>query len=224
VKATPFVLALCALAFTGCSKKSPTPSGMLAPTPGTTSSTILGAAPVATSPAIGKPAPARPASGRPDPGKPGYELAYEDGRELTINAISIPGKVAPQAQADFYEVVYPPDWQALGIPAPQCNPCDHDGNGIDPGDFHDHVLDSAHGDPGFHTAWHVYVLAPAYTGNASHDAELGQLYKAHLPLKSEADVEAFGAMKLSDGSPTAAMIDTHFFFLCAIVNPHAAGH
>ena len=160
-------------------------------------------------------------NGRPGPGRPGYEPAYEDGRVVTINAIDVPNHAPLVAQADFYEVVYPQDWQALGIAPPQCNPCDHEGNGIDPTDFHDHVLDSSPGDPGYRAPWHVYLLVPAYNGDAAHDAAIGALYKASLPIKSEDDVLAFAQKKLDSGAPVAVLIDTQFYFLCAIVGQGA---
>ncbi len=204
-----------AVAVAGCSstQKMPTaPSSSLAPS---------ASAAVNTTPGV------PPGSGvtnaaRPAPGKPGYEPAYEDGRTVTINAIEVPGKAPTTAQADFYEVVYPPDWQALGIPAPQCNPCDHDGNGIDPPDYHDHVLDSSPGDTDYRVPWHVWALVPAYNQNATHDAAIGAIYKADLPLKSEQAVLDFSKMKLDDGSPVAVLVDAQFYFLCAVVNPNAA--
>ena len=76
-------------------------------------------------------------------GKPGYESAYYNGGTVTINAIETPQNAGPleHASADFYETAYPPD-QSLWPDTPQCNPCDHAGDGIDFTDFHNHVLDS----------------------------------------------------------------------------------
>ncbi len=161
------------------------------------------------------------ASGRTAPGQPGYEQAYVANQTVTINAIEVPNVAPSQAQADFYEAVYPPDWQALGIAPPQCNPCDHDGNGIDELDFHDHVLDSAPGINGYRGLWHVWAIVPAYNGNASHDAAIGALYKAALPLKSEDALLAFAGQHLPSGAPVAVKVDTHFYFLCAVVNANA---
>ena len=194
------VLALC-----GCSASNTTQSVATAPTFLRASTAVPAASP----------------NGRTAPGQPGYEPAYEDNRLVTINAIEVPNHAPSVAQADFYEVVYPPDWKALGIAPPQCNPCDHQGNGIDPTDFHDHVLDSAPGTVGYRAPWHVYLLVPAYNGDATHDAALGALYKATLPIKSESDVEAFAQKKLADGSPAAQLVDTQFYFLCAIVGQGA---
>lgn len=87
---------------------------------------------------------AMPAAAAP----PEYEAAYVGGSTVTINAIEVPNRAPQQAQADFYQVVYPIGWQSLGLAAPQCNPCDHQGNGIDFTDFHDHILDSMPSNPG----------------------------------------------------------------------------
>jgi hypothetical protein len=56
---------------------------------------------------------------------PQYEPAYFGGQTVTINVIEVPNGAPEQAQADFYQVVYPIGWQSLGLSAPQCNPCDH---------------------------------------------------------------------------------------------------
>ena len=97
--------------------------------------------------------------------------------------------------------------------APQSNPSDHQGNGIDFTDFHDHVLDSVPGTTGaeYNPLWHVFLVVPSSFDEATQAA-----YAAHLPVRSEADVDA-----LVD-SGLAVEIDTHFYFLCAVVNGHAA--
>jgi len=178
-----------------------------------------------STPVRGITAAAHTASARPNPGRPGYEPAYVDGKTVMINAIEVP-QVAPEtAQADFYEVVYPSGWENLGIGAPQCNPCDHEGNGIDPSDYHDHILDSMPADPGhgeYRVPWHVYVVVPAYNGDAGHDAQVTAAYATHIPTKSEQAVDALLGTRLDDGSPVAVEIDTHFYFLCAVVSPNAA--
>jgi hypothetical protein len=162
--------------------------------------------------------------------QPGYEPAYVNGKTVTINAIEVPNVAPGTAQADFYQVVYPIGWQSLGLAPPQCNPCDHDGNGIDFIDFHDHVLDSMPSDPGhgeFTPLWHVFLVVPAYTfilnqpPNPAHDALVSAAYASHLPTKSEAAVDTLLDATLPDGSPVAVEIDTEFYFLCAVVNSHA---
>ncbi len=156
---------------------------------------------------------------------PLYEPAYVNGQTVTINAIEVPNKAPLQAQADLYEVVYPIGWQTLGLSAPQCNPCDHEVNGIDFTDFHDHVLDSVPGWPGhgeFSPLWHVFVVVPAYTGDPTHDAAVSAAYASYLPATSEEAVDTLLAAHLADGSPIAVEIDTHFYFLCSVVSANTA--
>jgi len=159
-------------------------------------------------------------------GGPGYEPAYYGGTTVTINAIELQQRAPAQAQADFYEVVYPDGWQSLGLAPPQCNPCDHEGNGIDPTDYHDHILDSIPSSPGhgeYRALWHVFVVVPNYTGDSGHDAAVTSAYAAQIPTTSEEAVDALVGSTLPDGSPVAIEIDTQFYFLCAVVNRHAAG-
>ena len=144
-------------------------------------------------------------------GKPGYEPAYFNGSTVTINAIEVPQNKGPleHAAADFYQVVYPTN-HALWPSPPMCNPCDHQGNGIDFTDFHDHLLDSIPADPGhgeFNPLWHVFLVIPA----PGKDVQ----YAAQLPMKSEAAVDAAIAAGI------AIEIDTNFYFICAVVSPNA---
>ena len=165
-------------------------------------------------------------------GPPGYEGAYVNGSTVWINAIEVRQNPTTKAQADLYVVVYPFD-PATGKEltqywpgTPQCNPCDHAGDGITPDDFHDHVLDSIPANPGhgeFSPLWHVFAIAPNYTASATHNTAVNNAYKAALPLKSEAAVDAFLATKI-DGIPIAVEIDTGFYFLCAVVNTNAGTH
>lgn len=148
-------------------------------------------------------------------GGPGYEPAYFNGQTVTINAIEVRQNAGPlaHAAADFYETVYPPN-TSLWPDTPQCNPCDHVGDGIDFTDFHNHVLDSIPSNPGhgeFNPLWHVFVILPADFSPAGQAA-----YAARLPMKSEAAVDAAIA------AGVAQEIDTHFYFLCSVVNAHAA--
>jgi len=162
-------------------------------------------------------------------GQPEYEAAYFNDKTVTINAIEVSQNAPLQAQADLYLVVYPIDWQALGVDPPQCNPCDHGGDGIGFDDFHDHVLDSIPSNPGhgeFRTLWHVFAVAPAYSfitgGDPANDDAVGAAYATHLPATSEAAVDALVDAKLPDGTPVAVEIDTESYFLCAVVNQHTA--
>lgn len=151
-------------------------------------------------------------SGSATAAKPGYESAYYNGTTVTINAIEVAQNTGPltHAAADFYEVVYPTN-HALWPSAPMCNPCDHQGNGIDPSDYHDHLLDSIPSDPGhgeYNALWHVFVVVPS-----SPAAEAA--YAARLPMKSEAAVDDAIA------AGVAREIDTSFYFLCAVVSASA---
>ena len=173
-------------------------------------------------------APCRPAAAQAH-GQPAYELAYAHGRTVTINAIDLQQHADRHAQGDFYLVVYPWEpigWQDLGLAPPICNPCDHAGDGDTPDDYHDHVLDSIPSNPGhgeFRALWHVFLVQPAYTGDPVHDLLVTLAYAAELPAKSEAAVDDLVSSTLPDGSPVAVEIDLDFYFLCAVVNPHAGG-
>jgi len=162
-------------------------------------------------------------------GQPEYEQAYVNGKTVTINAIEVPQNAPLQAQADLYLVVYPIGWETMGVAPPQCNPCDHEGDGIDFFDFHDHVLDSMPSDPGhaeFSPLWHVFGVAPAYSfftgGDPARDDEIGKAFAKLLPAKSEAAVDALVNSTMPDGSPVAIEVDTGSYFLCSVVNRHAA--
>jgi hypothetical protein len=165
-------------------------------------------------------------------GPPGYEEAYVGGTTVWINAIEVKQNPTGKAQADFYEVVYPFDpatgeeltsyWPS----APQCDPCDHQMNGITPDDFHDHVLDSRPSNPTgreYNALWHVWVIMPNYTSDAGHNADVNAALQSILPVKSE---DALNTMLTTDvdGMPLATKIDTQFYFLCAVVGAPAATH
>jgi hypothetical protein len=197
------VVLLAGLALTGCSKSMPT-----APVSDLLSTDVAIAS----------------TSARTAPGRPGYEPAYVDGKVVTINAILTPPRASERAQADFYLVVYPIGFENLGIGTPQCDPCDHFGDGIDFTDFHDHVLDSMPGASGgeFSPLWHVFAVVPAYNGQAEHDAQVTAAYAGHIPTRSEAKVNDLLASRLPDGSPVAVKVDKNFYFICSVVSPNAA--
>src|SRR3989454_8385482 len=110
-------------------------------------------------------------------GPPAYEQAFVLGQTGTINAIEVPQVADERALAGFYQVVYPNDWAARRL-NPPCQPCDHDGPGIEFIDFHDHVLDSMPSSPGhgeFSPLWKVFLVMPAYdfiTGSSSGHSSL----------------------------------------------------
>jgi hypothetical protein len=193
------IVLVAALSAVGCSQMGPS----TAPTAPTSSSSV---APSVTSPSVMSGVAAL---------KPGYEPAFYNGSTVTINAIEVRQNAGPlaHAAADFYETVYPPN-KALWPDTPQCNPCDHEGNGIDFTDFHNHVLDSIPSSPGggeFNPLWHVFVILPKDFSPAGQAA-----YAARLPMKSEAAIDAAIA------AGVAVEVDTGFYFLCAVVNAHAA--
>ena len=199
ILSTPFL-------FAGCGSSNSTGSMSRV----TTAPQVAMAQPVLASQAVSK--------------KPGYEPAYVNGQTVTINAIEVPNRAPATAQADFYEVSYPIGWQDLGLAPPQCNPCDHAGDGIDPTDYHDHILDSmpSTGHSEYSPLWHVWVLVPAYNKDVTHDAAVSAAYASHLPTTSEAAVNDLLAARDANGGPIAIKIDTHFYFLCAVVSPNAA--
>jgi len=148
-------------------------------------------------------------------GRPEYELAYYNGTIVTMNHIEVPQNpgVLAHAAADLYAVFYPAN-HALWPAPPLCNPCDHPGPAGDPRNYHDHVLDSIPSDPGhgeFNALWHVFAVRPANSLPATLAG-----YAARLPMTSEAAVDAAIA------AGVAQEIDTGSYFLCSIVNDHAA--
>ena len=148
-------------------------------------------------------------------GRPEYGPAYYNGTIVTMNQIDVHQNpnALEHAAADLYAVIYPPN-HALWPSPPMCNPCDHNGNGDDLPDFHDHVLDSIPSAPGhgeFNALWHVLVILPADFSPATQAA-----YAARLPMTSEAAVDAAIA------AGVAREVDTGSYFLCSIVNEHAA--
>lgn len=165
-------------------------------------------------------------------GPPGYEDAYVGGMTVRINAIEVKQNPTDRAQADFYEVVYPFD-PATGqeLPdywpsEPQCDPCDHQGNGITPDDFHDHVLDSRPSDPGhgeYNALWRVYLIMPNYTDSEEHNTAVNEKLQSLLPATSEDAVNNLLATEV-DGVPLANKINIHFYFICAVVGEHAGAH
>ncbi len=157
---------------------------------------------------------------------PAYEPAYANGHTVIISAKDpFPGKVARRAQNQYYEVIYPIGWQSLTTSVPQCNPCDHAGDGDDFFDYHDHVFAGEPSNPGrgaYGPLWRLNLVVPAVTGDAQHDAAVAVMYAMHLPTTSSGAVKALLAAKLADGSPIAELIDVDYVFLAAIVNPNAA--
>jgi len=203
------VLLFTAFVLSGCSTQNPVqPAAAFNPAPGATVGSTVATPTLNVSKLVAS-------EGLKGGGGPGYEPAYYNGSTVTINAIDVPQNSGPleHAAADFYLVVYTPN-KALWPSNPMCNPCDHTGDGIDFTDFHDHLLDSIPSDPGhgeFNPIWHVNVVIPADFSPAGQAK-----YAALLPMKSEAAVDAAIAAGI------AQEIDTHSYFICAVVNEHAS--
>lgn len=182
------------------------------PSPTNPSSTLSGASTAVPTSSVAVPVSViGPLSAADVSGIPEYELAYYNGITVTMNHISVPQNpdALAHAAADLYAVIYPTN-HALWPSPPQCNPCLQNGNPV----YHDHVLDSIPSDPGhgeFNALWHVFVIRPANSLAATQAA-----YAARLPMTSEADVDA------AIIAGVAQEIDTGGYFLCSIVNAHAA--
>jgi hypothetical protein len=192
----------------GCAKTS-------SPTSPSSSSTSRATAAVATSSGAVPASAAGTSAAAAVSGLPEYIVAYYNGTTVTMNDISVPqnaGALA-HAAAELYVVFYPAN-HALWPSPPQCNPCDHPGPLGDPRNYHDHVVDSIPSDPGhgeFNPLWHVFAIRPANALAATQAA-----FAARLPMTSEAAVDA------AIGAGVAVEIDTGSYFLCAVVDPHAA--
>ncbi len=150
-----------------------------------------------------------------EPLQPGYL----DGRTVVYRPAAVPQSPAPARQLPLYEVEYPTGWRVLTA-RPQCTYCDHNGDGRNAWDYHDHVLarrprpdDNRRGE----VYWHVFHVRPAYTGDAAHDHDVSVAYAAHLPTRSRREVERLLSRRMADDSPVATTVDTGFFFQGPIV-------
>lgn len=157
---------------------------------------------------------------------PAYEPAYVNGHTVIISVKDpMPGKVARRAQNKYFEVIYPIGWQMLTTSIPQCNPCDHGGDGDDFFDYHDHVFSGEPSSPGggvYGPLWRLNFVIPVVTGNAQVDAAIATRYASFLPTTSAQAVNSLLAATLTDGTHIAELIDVDYVFLAAIVNPNAA--
>jgi hypothetical protein len=154
--------------------------------------------------------------------KPDQELGYYNGHELTFSAdLGIPQRVPARVQHTVYLVVYPTNWQALGLEAPQCNPCDHLGDGITFDDFHDHILDAIPGVPGFTALSRVNAVLPNYSflsggDNPIRDAAISAAYAAHLPATSVDAVNDLLNSTAPDGTPLAVRNDLGIYIRLSV--------
>jgi hypothetical protein len=161
-----------------------------------------------------------------DPQSPvAFEGAYVDGGLVTIGITAPTTSSKPlNSQMTLFLVVYPNGFETLGIGTPICNPCDHGGDGIDPTDFHDHVLSGlpknrAGGRPD-PPVFHLFQVRPAYTGEEAHDASVTAAYAGRLPAKSSAAVAALLAARLNDGSPIAILADLNLQLTTPVIKEH----
>ncbi len=158
---------------------------------------------------------------------PVYEPAYVNGHTVTISVKDPhPGKPAAQAQNVYFEVIYPIGWRSLTTSIPQCNSCDHGGDGEDFFDYHDHVFSGEPSQPGkgeYGPLWRLNFVLPVYNGNPVHDTAVSKAYAKFLPATSAQAVFALLAATLPDGSRLADLVAVDYVFLAAIVSPNAGG-
>ena len=154
--------------------------------------------------------------------QPDQEAAYFDGQTVRISAdLGIPQRVPANVTGNVYLVVYPIGFQDLGVSAPQCDPCDHLGDGITFDDFHDHVLDSVPTVPGYTALKHVSAILPNYSflsgGNDPvRDAAISQAYAAFLPATSVDAVNELLSATAPDGTPLAVRNDLGIYIRLSV--------
>jgi len=154
--------------------------------------------------------------------QPAHELGYFDGQEVRFTAdLSIPQKVPARIQHTVFLVVYPLGFHDLGLADPQCNPCDHLGDGISLDDLHDHVLDSAPGIPGYTALSRVAAVLPNYSflsggNNPTRDAAISAAYATHLPATSVDAVNDLLNSTAPDGTPLAVRNDLGIYIRLSI--------
>ena len=150
-------------------------------------------------------------------GQADRELGYFNGETVRFSIdLSVPQKAPAKVQRNVYIVVYPIGFHALGLADPQCNPCDHLGDGESFDDYHDHVLDAAPTFAGYTAHAHVNAILPNYSflsgGNDPvRDAAVSAAYAAQLPATSEEAVNELLNSKAPDGSPLAIRNDFGFY-------------
>jgi hypothetical protein len=154
--------------------------------------------------------------------QPAQELGYFDSQTVRFSAdLSIPQKAPSRVQHTVFLVVYPIGFHDLGLADPQCNPCDHLGDGNSFDDFHDHVLDSAPGIPGYTALSRVAAVLPNYSSlsggnNPARDAAISQAYAAHLPATSVDAVNDLLNSTAPDGTPLAVRNDLGIYIRLSV--------
>jgi hypothetical protein len=146
-----------------------------------------------------------------DHGRETFQPGYLDGRAVVYR----PGAPAPDAQIlPLYQVRYPDRWWERTA-RPQCDYCDHAGDGADASDFHDHLL-GRRPDPAANAAgrvtWQVSDVVPGYTGEARTDAAVTEAYAAYLPVRSIRELRRLLAARTADGTAVARVVDTGIVF------------
>jgi hypothetical protein len=144
-----------------------------------------------------------------------FQPAYVDGKIVTYQ----PGSPAPEGVSEssiraLYEVKYPTNWQET-LARPLCTYCDHFGDGENAWDFHDHVLASLPTQEQNETGevyWHVFHIAPSYTGEAITDAAITETYLGFLPAQSAEEVDTLSKAALPDGTAIAQVVDVGYVF------------
>jgi hypothetical protein len=155
-------------------------------------------------------------------GQPDHELGYYNGLTVRFSAdLSVPQRVPPRVQRTVYIVVYPIGFKALGLADPQCNPCDHLGDGDSFDDYHDHVLDAAPTLAGYTALSHVNAVLPNYSflsggNNPVRDAAISAAYAAYLPATSEDAVNDLLNATAPDGTPLAVRNDFGFYIRLSV--------
>jgi hypothetical protein len=153
---------------------------------------------------------------------PDHEPAYFGGQVYAMTASDwLPQKAPAKVQSNIFVVVYPIGWASLGLDAPQCNPCDHAGNGIGFDDFHDHVLDSIPGTAGWSPLRRVNVILPNYSflagiNDPARDAAVSAAYASQMPATSTDALNDLLNSTAPDGSPLAIRIDAGFYIRATV--------
>lgn len=155
-----------------------------------------------------------------DYGHEQFQPAYADGRIVHFEQRGPAAEdVDPDSVTMLYEVEYPTGWQAL-LARPLCNYCDHNGDGENAWDYHDHVLDdlptrkaNAAGD----VHWQVMHVLPDYGDDEAINAEITNAYADLLPVQSGDDVRRLLDATLDDATAIATAIDTQYIFTAPLI-------
>ncbi len=148
-----------------------------------------------------------------------FQPAYLNNRLVQFaNLGAAPKGISAKQIHTIYETEYPTGWQET-LARPLCNYCDHFGDGENAWDYHDHVLDGlpSQADNDAKTVyWNVIHVQPAYTKDASKDAQISKAYAALLPAQSVSAVKKLLAAKLTDGTVIANALDVKYIFIAPL--------